>query len=206
MPRNLAQWIVPVVLTVSIGASTAGAQSADPWTSVGSAGTVDEADLALVQLGTPVPGAVAMGPGLRRAVHIRYNVVAVGGVLNAFGVSMSARLLDRGDGQKVFLQLKEYGLHTGLTTTLLTLDSDNFPAAPSFQEESVSTGGCFPPFTTLNFADNAYFVDVVLSRFFQRAPVVDPPKTIVPLALPEPADSSGPALGSIKIQRADCIL
>jgi hypothetical protein len=204
MSRTLSQLIVPAVLTALIGASTAGAQ--DPWTSVGSAGTVDEADLPLVQLGTPIPGAVSMQSVFRGAVHVRYNVVAVGGVLNASGVMLTARLLDRGDAQRVVLQLKEYGLHTGLTTTLLTLDSDStsFSPAPVFQEESVTVGGCDPPFTTLNFVDNAYFVDVTLSRFFPL-PVADPPTENAPFfALLEP-ESPGPALGSIKLEKTGSI-
>jgi hypothetical protein len=208
MSRTLSQWIVPAVLALSIGASTAAAQAPVPWTSVGSAGTVDEADLLRVQLGTPVPGAVSMGPGpaFRSAVRIRYNVVAVGGVLDG-SVGMAARWLDRGDGQRVFLELKEYNLGTGLTTTLLTLDSDAFPAAPAFQ--TGSTNGCVPPFVTLNFSENAYFVDAVLSRFFPRPGPLEPPTTTTSafanaFALAEP-DSAGPALGLIKIDRAVCI-
>ena len=205
MSRTLSRLIVPAVLTVLIGASNAGAQAA-PWTTVGSAGTVDEADLALVQLGTPIPGAVSMQSVLKGVVHVRYNVVAVGGVLNLPGINMSARYLDRGDGQRVVLQLKEYNVFTGLTTTLLTLDSDKFPSLPVFQQQFVSTDNdCRPPFTTLNFGENAYFVDVTLSRFFPLPVPPDPPKENAPFrALWEP-DSPGPALGSIKLDAPICI-
>jgi hypothetical protein len=198
---TLSRIIAPAALTLALGVSTAGAQASAPWTSVGSAGTVDEADLSRVQLCTPVPGAVSLGPGpvFLNAVRIRYNVVAVAGVLDT-GVAMTARWLDRGDGQRVFLELKEYNLGTGLTTTLLTLDSDAFPAAPGFQFGSTD---CRGPFPTLNFTENAYFVDAVLSRFFQRVEPVDPPTTTA-FALVEP-DSSGPALGLIKIDQGGCV-
>jgi hypothetical protein len=143
---------------------------------------------------------------LRGAVSVRYNVVAVGGLLDVAGVTLTARLLDRGDGQRVFLQLKEYNLHTGLTTTLLTLDSDTQPATPGFREQFASTDGCFPPFTSLNFADNAYFVDAVLSRFIPRVGPVDPPTENAPFAALLEPDSAGPALGSLKLDKTDCIL
>jgi len=206
MSRNriLLQLGLPVFLAVLIGAPPVAAQSSDAWTSVGSAGTVDESDLLLVQLATPVPGAVSMRPVFRGTVHVRYNVVAVGGVLNANGVSLTARLLDRGDAQRVVLSLKEYGLHTGLTTTLLTLDSDSFSPSPVFQEENVFNGGCTPG-PALNFADNAYFIDVTLSRFFPLpvGPVGPPVNSTFALVEPE---GTGPALGLIKLERSGCIL
>lgn len=55
----------------------------------------------------------------------------------------------------------------------------------------------------LNFGENAYFVDAVLSRFFPRPGPLEPPTTSA-FALVEP-DSAGPALGLIKIDRAVCI-
>ena len=200
MSRSFSGWILPALLAVPVGSSIAAAQGAAPWTSVGSAGTVDEADLPLVQLGTPVAGAVSMRSVIRGAARIRYNVVAVGGVLDG-SVALTARFLDRGDGQRVFLQLKEYNLHTGLTTTLLTLDSDTLAAAPTFQVHSVGVNNCRPPFTNLNFADNAYFVDAVLSRFFPR-PDVDPPPAFFSLVEP---DSTGPALAQVRIEKPVCI-
>jgi hypothetical protein len=195
MSRTLSGRILPTLLAVSVGSSTA-AQVPAPWTSVGSAGTVDEADLLVVQLGTPVPGAVSMRPVFRGVARIRYNVVAVGGVLEG-PVILRARFLDRSDLQRVFLELKEYNLVTGLTTTLLTLDSDSYAAAPAFQVQSV--GGC-PPFARLNFAENAYFVDALLSRFPPRPGVVPPPSTA---ALVEPA-GTGPALAQVKIEKGEC--
>jgi hypothetical protein len=190
------------VLVVAAGASSAAAQPAAPWTSVGSAGTVDEADLPMVQLGTPVSGAVSIRPVLRGAARIRYNVVAVGGILED-ALALRARYLDGNDGQRVFLELKEYNLSTGVTTTLLTLDSDDFPPSPTFQVQSVGDS-CHPPFTTLNFGDNAYFVDAVLSRFFPRPGDVEPPLPFAALVEPEPA-SAGPALAQVRIDKGTCI-
>ena len=206
MPRT--RRLIPLVTFVFIAALTSSlpvaAQEA-PWTSVGSAGTVDEEDLLLVQLGTPVPGAISMRP-LRGAVNVRYNVVAVPGVLGETeSLVLTARYLDRGDGQRVFLELKEYNLGTGLTTTLMTLDSDAFPPSDQFQVQSVGCSGV--SFNMLDFTQNAYFVDVVISRFFlfPRPPIDPPVNNQQRLAIVEPT-SPGPALGIIKLDREPCLL
>jgi hypothetical protein len=181
-----------------------------PWTAAGSTGTVDEADLLRVLLGSPVPGAVALRPGglgIRgTAVRIRYNVVAVQGILGTFGLTLTSRFLDRGDFERVIVEFKQYGLNTGLTTTLLTLDSNSFAGSPTFQVQQVQTAigpGCVPFFTPLNFAENSYFMDVTLSRSLFDLPPVEPPIALF-LAIPEPP-SNGPALGMIKLENASCI-
>jgi hypothetical protein len=164
---------------------------------------VDEGDLLLVQLGTPVPGAISIRPVFRGALNVRYNVVAVSGLLGEETLVLTARYLDRGDGQRVFLELKEYGLNTGLTTTLMTLDSDAFSPSDQFQVQSVGCVGV--PFTMLDFTQNAYLVDVVISRFFPLPrPPVEPPVNQA-FAIVEPA-SPGPALGIIKLDREPCLL
>jgi hypothetical protein len=201
--RMLIQLVTFVFIAAWMGASPVAAQEA-AWTTVGSAGTVDEEDLLLVQLGTPVPGAVSMRPVLRGALNVRYNVVAVNGLLGEATLVLTARYLDRGDGQRVFLELKEYNLNTGLTTTLLTLDSDAFPASDQFQTQSVGCEGV--PFTNLDFSQNAYFVDAVISKFFPfPRPPIEPPVNQQRLSIVEPA-SSGPALGIIKLDREPCLL
>jgi len=203
--RILLQLGMPVLLAVSVGAPPAQAQTDDaPWTSVGSAGTVAESDLLIVQLGKPVPGAVSMRPVPHGTVHVRYNVVAVAGAVHTQGLSLFARYLDRGPLERVVLRLKEYNVTTGLTTTLLTLDSDSFAADTVFQGQSVATDGCNPPFAMLDFIDNAYFVDVELSRFLLKVPPSPEPPSAAAFALAESA-TLGPALGLIKIEHAPCI-
>src|SRR5213593_3933593 len=73
---------VRCLLAATIGAATVYAQANAPWTTVGSAGTVDEQDLFNVNFGSPVAGAVSVWGGIAR---IRYNVVAVEGVLQPNG-------------------------------------------------------------------------------------------------------------------------
>ena len=210
--RLLPRSVLFVVVTLLIGGSAVWAQEQPaPWTTAGSAGTVDEADLLRVLLGSPVPGAVALRPGgfgIRgTAVRIRYNVVAVQGVLGTVGMTLKSRFLDRGDGERVIVEFKQYGLNTGLTTTLLTLNSNLFTGSPTFQVQQVQTAigpGCVPFFTPLNFAENSYFMDVTLSRRRFDLPPVEPPIAVF-LAIPEPP-SNGPALGMIKLESASfCI-
>jgi len=195
-----------IVALLMGGPAVRAQEQSPPWTTAGSAGTVDEADLLRVLLGSPVPGAVALRPGgfgIRgTAVRIRYNVVAVRGVLGTVGLTLTSRFLDRGDGERVLVELKQYGLNTGLTTTLLTLDSNLFAGSPTFQVQQVQTAigsGCVPLFfTPLNFAENSYFMDVTLSRRLFDLPPVEPPIAVF-LAIPEPP-SNGPALGMIKLE------
>lgn len=184
------------------------AQETTPWTTVGSAGTVDEASLPLVLLGSPVPGAVGMRivPALISGVNIRYNVVAVPGLINITGIAMTVRYRDHGNGESVRAQLKQYNLFTGITTTLLEFDSNIFVQADTFQVQSVGTGACFPPFLTLNFQENSYFVDVFLTRnLLQVPPINDPPVIFFSPPVAESA-SPGPALAMIQLTRGICIL
>src|SRR5437762_3806181 len=178
------------------------AQETQPWTTVGSAGTVDEASLPLVLLGSPVSGAVGMRlvPGFISGVNIRYNVVSVPGLIGIAGVAMTVRYRDHGDGERVRAQLKQYNLFTGITTTLLEFDSDVFVPMNTFQVQSVATSACVPPFVTLNFLENSYFIDAFLTRNLFPVPPTEPPVIFFSPPVAESA-SPGPALAMIQLTR-----
>jgi hypothetical protein len=161
MPPQSCLFMLRLSLCLSVlllGLSTAWAQL-DAWTTVGSAGTVDEADTGLVLLGSPVPGAVMIRPTEVGILNIRYNIVAVGGLFGGEGHVLSVRYRDNGADGQVIVQLKQLGLYTGITTTLLTLDSNASAPSTSFQVQSI--GSCA---TVLNFAENAYFMDVQIRK------------------------------------------
>ena len=189
--RMLRKFGLSVLIASLLSVTTAWAQGNAPWTSVGSAGTVDESSLFLANLGSPLAGAVTMGgPG---TVTIRYNVVAVAGLLRAANDTpmtiLTARLLDHGAGEQVVVSLKQYNLYDpGAVTTLLTLDSDIFPASNLFQTHVVTYCGSF------DFENNGYFVEVQLHKAFNRFP-----GTIFPANYPRPA------LGVIKISQDSCL-
>jgi hypothetical protein len=129
-----------------------------PWTSVGSAGTVDEADLSLVSFNQGI-ATVAAGAAVGSTVDIRYNVVAVDGIFGGEGIALTARFRDAGVAERVILRLKRYSFATGTTTTILTLDSNVYPGTAAFQTRTVGT--CTVDF---DFFNNGYFVDAQLIR------------------------------------------
>jgi hypothetical protein len=129
-----------------------------PWTAVGSAGTVDETDNALAVFNQGI-ASIAPAAAVGASLDIRYNVVAVDGVFGGDGLAMNARFRDAGVAERVILRLKSYSFATGLTQTLLTLDSNTFPAAAGFQTRSVGACGL-----GLDFMRNAYFVEAQLIK------------------------------------------
>ncbi|HUP49085.1 MAG TPA: hypothetical protein VNA04_09890 [Thermoanaerobaculia bacterium] len=146
--------------------STAAAQF-QPWTTVGSAGTLDENGLKLVTFDGPT--AVLTG-FLRGGVIIRYNVVAVDDLMAGRGtaISMLVRyratpdtIAVRNADSQVIVKLIEVNLFTGVSTTKLTLDSDQFPASNAFQTQTVKT--C-PSFSVFDFHSNAYYIEALLGR------------------------------------------
>jgi len=65
---------------------------------------------------------------------LRYNVVAVGGVVTGGdGILFAATFRDNGPGARVTLRLRRVNLATGLAETIATLDSNEFPPSGSFQ-------------------------------------------------------------------------
>jgi hypothetical protein len=134
------------------------------WTTVGSAGTVDEADTQIVafdQSNATIKSGIS-----NVTLNIRYNVVGVEGDNGGTGdfdqIVMGLRYVDNGANSRIVALLKRVNLNTGAIATLLTFDSDNFAQSGLSQIQSVSSGcSTVEPF---NFDVNAYFLDVSISR------------------------------------------
>ncbi|HKQ72968.1 MAG TPA: hypothetical protein VJ810_04515 [Blastocatellia bacterium] len=132
-----------------------------PWTSIGAVGTVDEGDVTFT-------GPIVYLEG--ESAVLRYNVVSVDGVLeNAGGGALTrtflrARFRDNGDNNRVIVRLKSQGLvgaNAGDITTLMTIDSNDYPGSSSFQTRSIwCDGGAF----SFDFVNNAYYVEVTMTR------------------------------------------
>ena len=138
------------------------------WTSVGSAGTVDESSLnnvtmnrsfieirshcVLFYLRSAMGCSTYVGD-----VSVRYNV-AFYSEFAAF--QLAARFRDSGDTQRVVLTLKKVDLQTGVESIVRTLDSNAFPPSTTYQTE---TTGCAPIFS-IDAARNAYYIDAVISN------------------------------------------
>jgi hypothetical protein len=160
-----------VILAMALAAAPAPPAIAEAvsgmlWTSVASAGTVDEGDLDAVSL----DGAVAQHAGAAgQTVTIRYNVVAVDG-LSVRGILMTAKFRDSGDSTQVVLTLKRHSLLGGGTSTVLTLDSNDFLPSPSFQTRQVDD--CSADF---DFVHNAYYIEAQLVRRATSVPSIARP-------------------------------
>lgn len=154
-----ALWISAAMTGASLNASAA------PWTTVGSAGTVDESDLATVLLSGAGANVAANAP-LPETVTLRYNVVAVDGLLKNFGnlggVNMDAVFRDNAGTARIKLRLREVENRRGVLRTVLTLDSDAFPPAAEFQSQSVNSCAGTP--FTFDFDRKTYYVEAELSK------------------------------------------
>jgi len=132
------------------------------WTTIGSAG---------VAMGGGVTHAGTAAVLTSASATVRYNVVATDGLFAtnpdlpflATSTTMAARFLDPGNNSRVIVRLKRTDLVTSATTTLLTIDSNNFGASNLYQNHSVGCGQGF------DFAKYAYYVEVALSRTVDNA-------------------------------------
>src|SRR5262245_46958593 len=159
-------------VALAVATMLAGVVWASPltgWTTVGSAGTVDESSTSIVGFSGPSVGfktscllaflkihcSVATG-----TVTVRYNIVPTGALYvtqpSVFvALALSARFRDTGTTQRVLLLLKEVNLQSGDENPLLTVDSDLFNSSPNYQTQTGPRACAFG----LNFDENAYYVE-----------------------------------------------
>lgn len=165
MPDRRPLFILANVMAgiLSLGClNIARADNFEPWTTVGSAGTVDEADLSEVLFTGGIASLRTTLPA-QASLTIRYNVVAVDGLLQGGdAVNMKVRFRDNGANARVSVALRQYNFNTGLTTTRITFDSNSFAASNSYQVQSVNSR-CFSG-NFFDFFNNAYFVEVTLIK------------------------------------------
>lgn len=146
------------LILVAACSAAALAEDDKSWTTVGSAGTVDEGSQMVFT------DNIAYLDGDQGV--IRYNVVAVDGLFNdgpqlAFP-RMTVRFRDNGDNNRIIVRLKRAPIDGGNSTTLLKLDSNDYDGSSSFQTRSVTA--CGEDLFSFDFADNAYYIEVTMSR------------------------------------------
>jgi hypothetical protein len=149
--------LLQALLSIGIVIGSVSVTAAQPWTSVGSVGMVDEVDVAVYETSGPLVRIAASAP-VPASLVIRYNVVAVPD-FSFTGAALTARFRDAGTGARMVATLKEVSFATGATTTLLTLDSND--AIPSIDLQARTVSSCT---LELNFSNNAYFIEAVLSK------------------------------------------
>ncbi len=156
LARSSMRCAVKAFVALALVASAARTVSAQAWTSVGSAGTVDESDAGVVAFSLSDVTVRGTAP---ESVVMRYNVVPVAGVVGGDSLIFTSRYRDSGTQTRIFLSLRGKNINTGTTTTIATLDSDAFPQNVNPQTRSVLVCS-----RTLDFANNAYYVEAVVIR------------------------------------------
>ena len=155
------------------------------WTSVGSAGIVDEADISFVKLDQ----GHAFYSGLEvRTVRVRYNVVAVDGLAPHAGTKLSVRYRANEGQTRVVVKLRRVNLATGADDEVLVFNSDHPDLDPipwGFATKSVQS--CSHAF---DFVKHAYYVEAQLTRTVAAAPWVLSP---------------GPAVAALQIAPDVCL-
>jgi len=147
------------------------AQTAAAWTTVGAAGTVDNDDLALYATDDGT-GMMFFANGVNGTLNVKYNIDGLPGLTNALVV----RYRDNGNSARVILQLRRYGLSSGVTSDpLVTLDSNIWPASDSFETGTICTAHNF------DFENYAYYINAIITKS---------------------AGTGNPALGAIKMGTA----
>jgi hypothetical protein len=166
------------VLILLIGGIFSPVSAQTPWTAVGSTGTTDNTDIGNVLFTTSIASISPTAPE-RVTVTLRYNVVGVDGLSFTEGFLFTFRFKDNGAGARVVLSLRKVDIKTGITETIGTLDSNDYPPSASFQTQSE-----FSTNTVFDFTNNAYYVEAELRK---RTPGSFPALmaiTISPLLLP----------------------
>jgi hypothetical protein len=178
--RNFTIAICFVFLAVSAQAQTADVDK--NWTTVGSAGTLDETSVGkvffehgIVQRGR-VGGTTNPDPSLVSTADsavIRYNVTAVDSFfvprvcrtntsLSSLDVRMRLRYLASGPGARVVAKLIEVDLAIGTEKVLLTFDSagPGLSLSDNYQVQSISV--CGRPWN-FDFQNKAYYIEATLT-------------------------------------------
>src|SRR5262245_5253500 len=179
-------WVLTLILALSATLSTSPVALADDfvhnkaWTTVGSAGTVDEADTGkLVFQGSAVafPELISTTGPITQAAKaeasavfplptqtttgtIRYNVTAVDGLFEpGSDLGMTVRYRDDGGWAQVLVRLYEQDIYTGATRLMMTFDSNAFAPSPYYQTQGVGVTLSYPQF---DFSQKAYFIEATL--------------------------------------------
>lgn len=131
-----------------------------PWTTAGSTGTVDESDTSNVIFSSSY--ATVRSTVSSTTVDIRYNVVAIDGLLSSGeGYFLKVRFRDNGTSARVRLFLKEHNIDTGTTVTRMSFDSDTYTSSSGFQTQSIPF--CSPGWS-FDFVNKIYYIEVQLIK------------------------------------------
>jgi len=151
--KSIRQPLFAIVAVLAAGAAQA---QSNPWTTVGSAGVVDEADTGIVDFvagearmrGTAVAGSM---------LNLRYNVVSLPGFSGPGQYVMRTRFRDNGTGANVRLDLRRYQ-NNGINSLQATVDSDDYASASGYQTQAKCV------LVDWDFNTSAYYIEATLHK------------------------------------------
>lgn len=145
----------PVALVGAVLAAGA-AHAQATWTSVGSAGVVDELDTGIVEFVQNEARTRATAPA-NSEVNLRYNVTMLQGFAGPGQYLLRVRFRDGGDDAQVRLDLRRAQTN-GTTSTLHTFDSNAYGASAGYQTQQI----CAP--VSWDFATSGYWIEAALRK------------------------------------------
>lgn len=154
--RTAAVRIASVLAPLLWSAAGVAHAQVHPWTTVGSAGVVDEADTGIVEfvLGEArVRAAAAAGSVL----DLRYNVVSLQGFSGPGQYRLVVRFRDNGDAARVLLNLRRYNT-TGPTTQVHAFDSNAYAPQVGYQTQQQ----CI--LVNWDFVAGPYYIEATLTK------------------------------------------
>ena len=152
------------VIAVALCASAAGWAADEPkraWTTVGSAGTIDDDSVDDVLLHFN-HASLKVNEGNVSSGKIRYNVTATDMLFFGDTSIMQITYKDRGEGSRITARLFKVDLETGAGLTVLKFDSNAFPPGPVVQRQFV-TQKCSEA-EGFDFDRFAYYIEVSMSQ------------------------------------------
>ena len=152
-------FIIPVLIVLTVlCASMPVLGIGGLWTTVGSAGTPDDASRNVVNFTGTVAEVKQTFSG---TVRMRYNVDQTD--LDGYPVLLNVRYRDNGARARVIVLLKQHNFTTGNVTDVLSFDSDGGQPSNDFQVGSAES--CtLTDSVSLNFSENAYYIEIELRR------------------------------------------
>ena len=153
--------VFAIVFAIVLGATSLGHAGDAAWTCAGSTGVPDEADAANVKMTGAVVRYANQAP--IGSATVRYNITATDGLMSGDSLKLKISFRDTSGGERVEVFIREVDLDgSRLGTTIVSFDSDELESEGGFRSVTQKIEGM-----KLDFEDNAYCLEVILSKSSQ---------------------------------------
>lgn len=130
------------------------------WSTIGSTGSVDDADKNIFVFDRDLVY-IKSSASLPAILDVRYNVIAVDGLLKGNSPQITIRYIDNGAAARVLADLVELDINTGAWTNKIRFDSNNYDQKSGYQTRTIRT--CNPGWT-FDFTSKIYWVALHLEK------------------------------------------